>query len=267
MAIQENQAIVKPKRPKTSYMIFCDEKRAHVKALHPGLKKPTELAPIFAAMWHALSDEQKAFFKAPKDCDSANSETAKAADAKADTKEASKASKASKATANEVTAEEADAEAKAKAEAKAAKAPPVETVVKAMLLVLRSTFDPRNCECLKEPPELMSALDEAARQVFKTLHERGGGWNPKQSRAVSLLCLKIAALDQKGLRSKYQASFDQCTGEDYKFALGVWTRRYHGAPPGTERKKYPNRAELDEFLRRFETAPSVPTASSVTTPP
>ena len=152
-----------------------------------------------------------------------------------------------------------EANAQDKAEAAAAKAPPVETVVDAMLLVLRSTFDPRECECLKEPPELMSDLHAAAKQICHKLHERAGGWNSKQSRTVSLFSLKIAALDQKGLRAHYKAQFDKCTGEDYKFALGVWTRRFEGAPPGSTIKKYPNAAEVDLFLQRVETASSVPT--------
>lgn len=52
-----------PKRPMSSYMLFCNSKRAAVTKKNPSLKM-TEIAPILAKMWKAISPSEKKKFDA-----------------------------------------------------------------------------------------------------------------------------------------------------------------------------------------------------------
>ena len=47
-----------PKKPLTSYMFFCKEKRTEFKALNPDMKLP-ELSKVMGAEWRHLSDKKK----------------------------------------------------------------------------------------------------------------------------------------------------------------------------------------------------------------
>jgi structure-specific recognition protein 1 len=47
-----------PKRNKSAYMFFCDDKRAEVKKEFPDLKM-TEVSKKLAEKWKALSDSEK----------------------------------------------------------------------------------------------------------------------------------------------------------------------------------------------------------------
>ena len=59
---KENKIKVKdpnaPKKPLTSYMFFCKEKRVEFKALNPDMKLP-ELSKVMGAEWRHLSDKNK----------------------------------------------------------------------------------------------------------------------------------------------------------------------------------------------------------------
>ena len=48
-----------PKKPKTSYMFFCQEKRAEVQKKHPG-KSMGDTSKILGEMWSKLSEKEKA---------------------------------------------------------------------------------------------------------------------------------------------------------------------------------------------------------------
>jgi high mobility group protein B3 len=47
-----------PKRPKTSYFLFCDDRRKIVQKANPEMKN-TEIASELGRQWHALSDREK----------------------------------------------------------------------------------------------------------------------------------------------------------------------------------------------------------------
>ena len=53
----------KPKRGKNAYQLFCDAKRAEVKTANPEAKMG-DLSKILGGMWKALSEEEKAGYKA-----------------------------------------------------------------------------------------------------------------------------------------------------------------------------------------------------------
>lgn len=62
-----NQQLEKPKRSKSSYMLFCDEKRPAAmeanRAKNGGKLKMTELGKELSQMWSQVSDEEKAKFE------------------------------------------------------------------------------------------------------------------------------------------------------------------------------------------------------------
>jgi HMG (high mobility group) box len=57
-----------PKRPLTSYLFFCKDKRAEFKGLNPDMKV-TELSKILGSEWRRLSEKEKSYYvsKAEKD--------------------------------------------------------------------------------------------------------------------------------------------------------------------------------------------------------
>lgn len=52
-----------PKRPKSSYLFFCDDKRSEIKKANPELKA-TEISTKLGEMWQALTDKKKAKYVA-----------------------------------------------------------------------------------------------------------------------------------------------------------------------------------------------------------
>lgn len=74
-----------PKRPKSSYFLFCDDERANVTEENPDLK-PQEVSSELGKLWKALSDEEKAPYieraaeakaKYNKECGKTDKETTK----------------------------------------------------------------------------------------------------------------------------------------------------------------------------------------------
>jgi hypothetical protein len=52
-----------PKKPKTTYLLFCDKHRAEVQKKYPEAKM-TEMSKHLGQMWGLLTPEQKAEYKA-----------------------------------------------------------------------------------------------------------------------------------------------------------------------------------------------------------
>lgn len=52
----------KPKRPLSSYLYFCNERRGELQTSHPD-KKLTEVASLLGAEWRSMGPDQKAGYQ------------------------------------------------------------------------------------------------------------------------------------------------------------------------------------------------------------